>query len=410
MRRHRAAAMNKWVIRVVAGLLSVFFVVYVGYQAFRFFYSPYQTETVISYSVQDSLRSKGIFIRDETVLSQPSQGVVSYVFEDAARVAGGETVAQIYPDMLSANNQKQYAILQTEIDALEACQSQAGLSALKADSFNKQINESIGKLIDARQTSDLTGIGDIRASITENLNKKQIITGTVTDFSQRISQLRQQQEQLDIASASGTVTAPESGYFASYVDGFESTLSTQQASELSAGELDALIASQPQEEAAGIGKIITDDYWYFAVTVSKEEAKKFSEGIQVELDFGITSFDEVPVEVTRMTQEENGRVGVVFRGNYMSAQLAQMRIQSVEINFKRYTGLRLNKSAIHYSDASAWVYKVSGLEMKKVPVEILYEGIGYVIIPDSQSETNQVSLFDQVITEGTDLYDGKTVH
>ena len=81
-------------IKLLAVVMSAFFIFYAGYQVWRFFYNPYQTEITTEYSVSESLHVHGIAVRSETIIeSVQTSGSVSYVYEDAQRVLKNRTVA-----------------------------------------------------------------------------------------------------------------------------------------------------------------------------------------------------------------------------------------------------------------------------------------------------------------------------
>ena len=115
----------------------------------------------------------------------------------------------------------------------------------------------------------------------------------------------------------------------------------------------------------------------------------------------------------------------------MNSDLAQARQEPIEIGLGSYTGLRISKKAIHddyvtkttYDDNDnkhteqvkvQGVYVLHGSEVRFKQISILYADDDYVICdpePDSKDlvDGTTVELYDQVILEGDDLYDGKVV-
>ena len=116
----------------------------------------------------------------------------------------------------------------------------------------------------------------------------------------------------------------------------------------------------------------------------------------------------------------------------MNSDLAQARQEPIEIGLGTYTGLRVSKKAIHddYVTKTTYdekdnkhteqvkvqgVYVLHGSEVRFKQISILYADDDYVICdPDSNNKElvngTTVELYDQVILEGDDLYDGKVIN
>ena len=60
--------MKSNVLKIMAVLLSLFLIVYAGFQGWAFFYNPYQTEIAVTYSVNEAIHVSGMAVRTETVI------------------------------------------------------------------------------------------------------------------------------------------------------------------------------------------------------------------------------------------------------------------------------------------------------------------------------------------------------
>lgn len=78
--------MNNLSGKILAAVLSFFLVLYVGYQVYRYTYSPIKTEPVQQYTIDETVYAQGIAIRDEIPVEGVSSGVVSYFYDDGVRV------------------------------------------------------------------------------------------------------------------------------------------------------------------------------------------------------------------------------------------------------------------------------------------------------------------------------------
>ena len=62
--------MGNWTGRIVSVLAVLFLLIYAGYQAYRYTYTPYRTETAYEYTVSETFQAKGIIIRDEVLVEE----------------------------------------------------------------------------------------------------------------------------------------------------------------------------------------------------------------------------------------------------------------------------------------------------------------------------------------------------
>ena len=85
------------------------------------------------------------------------------------------------------------------------------------------------------------------------------------------------------------------------------------------------------------------------------------------------------------------------------------RRETIQIRLKEYTGLRVASSAVRVVDGVRGVYVLSGIAAKFKPVNILYSNANFTICETDTTKSSSLKLYDEVIVEGKDLYDGKMV-
>ena len=86
-----------------------------------------------------------------------------------------------------------------------------------------------------------------------------------------------------------------------------------------------------------------------------------------------------------------------------------MRNSSVEIELGAYKGLNIPYKTLRFQDGLQGVYVVANqvLEFKKV--DIVYDDVGFFISKIDGNNSDLVQLYDDIVTEGTELYEGKSV-
>ena len=88
--------MNSIVSRIVGIMLSIFTIVYFGYQAYMMVYDPYVTETALVDNYMDQIDIQGIAIKSEQLLDEVSSGIVNYRNTNSKKVLAGSVVASVY--------------------------------------------------------------------------------------------------------------------------------------------------------------------------------------------------------------------------------------------------------------------------------------------------------------------------
>ena len=187
--------MNNLSGKILAVVLSFFLVVYVGYQVYRYMYSPIKTEPVQQYTIDETVYAQGIVIRDEIPVEGVTSGVVSYFYDDGVRVITGTPVAEVYNSRENVQNQHRVEELEDEIARLTSIQKTAD-SVVNVSSISAEIEEQIGNLISLNRSGDLQNAEQICNSLQDVLNKKAIAIRDVTDFSNKISQLENEKATL----------------------------------------------------------------------------------------------------------------------------------------------------------------------------------------------------------------------
>ncbi|MGI5889092.1 MAG: HlyD family efflux transporter periplasmic adaptor subunit, partial [Oscillospiraceae bacterium] len=202
------------------------------------------------------------------------------------------------------------------------------------------------------------------------------------------------------------ITASQAGYFCSRTDGFEGTATSEKAMTVTADELSAMMNSGTYE--SGGCKLITSYTWYFAALVPADVIDRFTVGDDISITFGDDSDKTLPVEVVRAEAEDGAENGVVvFSCNDINSEIAEARFENCRINFYDYKGIMVQRSALHVVDGETGVYVKYGTQVIFKKIDPVYSTKDYVISRLNTSDDGYLRLYDEIITEGKDLYDGR---
>ena len=431
--------MNSPLIRRLAAFCVAFLLLfYIGYQVYNANYTSVKTEVAVYVQADDPgtaevVQATGTAVRKESVIQQQTNGVVTYVVEDGGKVSKGGTIAELYATEQDAAAQQQIETLNLQISQLQKLSSPGSTYAVDQDSLTKQISQKLIALLQTSASGEYDALDEPREDLLYVLNERQIVTNKVSDFNDRINSLTQQRDALTAnRQVLGTVTAPSAGTFISEVDGYESVFDYDSILSITPEQYQQKLETQVSPPADAVGKICGEFKWYFVCVVSAQDALKFIEGNAVSLSFPFAISDSVTAVVRAVNQESiESQAAVVLECSTMNEELARLRTETCSVSVTEYSGIRVSQKAVHFAEVTRTVenedgeettetrevkgvYVMHGSEIVFRQIVPLYSTSTYVICdpnpdPEELMTSETVQLYDEIVVEGTDLYDGKVV-
>lgn len=431
--------MNSLLLKRLATTAIAFLLLfYVGYQIYQSHYSDVKTETAVYFTASDSVQVSGVAIRNEILLNtQKTGGVVDYLLANGDKAAKGGTVALIFSDAQQAAAHREMESVNLEIKKLESLQSPGNTYAASPDSLDQQIHQELFSLLDQPASGDISQLSQSRENLVSLISEREIVTGEASNLGDRLKNLESQQTSLSqkAGNSLGTILSPASGYFISSTDGLESAVDFSGATGLTSDQIQSAEKLQPAPVSGCPGKINGSYNWYFACVVGADQAAAFRHLINdgtVQVRFPFVSNETVPASVVAVNQSgSESQAAVILSSDYMNAELAAIRQETAQIILREYTGIRVSSQSVHFVTVSrevpdgkgnhttvkknvSGVYVLHGNQLSFRQIVPLYSTDNYVVCdpnpPLGNLMTDQtVKLHDEVIVEGTDLYDGKVV-
>ena len=424
--KNNSLGMKILMAAVTLGLLAYF-----GLQGYLYFSDPLTTTLAYTYQVEESVSLSGYVVRQEQVLEDDGGGLLRLRREEGERVSRGGAVASVYADQSSLDRQAEISTLESRVEQLQYAQDAAGSSEVSMK-LDAQILQNI---LEYRQclTADRMAKAEMYGSQLRALVLKRDYTYSENeDLSGQIEALQAQIKELKTQAAGSvrTVTAPVSGLYSAVVDGYETVLTPESLSDMTPSQLSAVRADSTV--SSGVGKLILGDSWYYAASMSAADAEELQEasdalkkaGKSLTLRFAKSVERDLPVTVSRIGPEENGRCVVVFEGKTYLSRLTLLRQQSAQVVWDSTEGIRVPKEALRMekvavnsegervTEEATGVYCVVGMEARFKPVEVVYNGSSFLLVRSAAPEDREnlrLRPGDEVIITANGLYDGKVV-
>lgn len=403
--KHRTGAAR--IIQLVGIVLLASVSLYVVMQCFVIFHQSYKTETAIAYTMADSVTLDGVVSFDAVPVE--GSGNLGYLVQDGERVSNGTVLAEYYTDDSQGLLRERLDRLGRTIDLLSKSQNSTGsdLSVL-----TNQTRQALYNLLDKLDTAEYSGITDAENDFLLAQNRLQISTGQTGDFSQTISALQAEYDEINTQLSSlQTITATTNGYFSSTEAAPLIVTDRQALDNASPAELQQMLNDGfPAADTNRAGQIATGFSWRFYAVCDLQTAARF-DGI-TSVNISVPGKQNTPLAATLVEitpSEEEGIAKLVFECQTINAEILSFGQETAQIDIKTYKGIRIDKEALHIVDGAYGVYVKYGNLQRFLKIKILYEDENYILVPSDGAigTDNEVRLYDEIIVQGTNLQDGK---
>ena len=398
--------------KLITVVLAIFLLVTVVSQFFVGGEHSYRTEVALRYDSQDTIEFYGVFARNEHTVSRKTNGIIQYAHEDGSKVGKNSVIANTYSSASDITLTADITNLQKRIDTLTDAQSLAGTDNSQIEAFDKLITEKHSKLIQAINNGDYSAVADIKYELLNLQSKRDMVKGKVSDYSSVISALNAKIKTLESRKSAEPVSvlSEETGYFVSSIDGYESKITYDNIDTITPAEIAEAVKTPKTASASGdiIGKMIEDYKWKLAAAFTEGQAAVLTENTNVKIIVGADQ-SEITAKVENVEKYGDDYVAV-FSADDLNSTIASSRVGRFKLLVDSYNGIRIASSAIHFDkENNIGVYVKKGSQAYFVKVDRIYSSEDYVIVRDTSGQSGYLSLYDDVIVEGKDLYDGKNL-
>lgn len=399
-------------IRIVWFLVIVFLLITVISQLVIHYYNPLKTEPAELYTFEDYIQSTGIYIREERTVSYSGSGVINYIYSDGEKLAKNSVIAEIYASQNDLAVQLRIDELSEQISVLQDAEKLVGSDNSQLEAFSNQIYENHTKMVQYILDGDYISAADMKSDYLNLQSKRQIVNGTTTDYAAKITELQNEITALSaqISSRPTDLTLQDTGYFVSTTDGYENILTYDSILDLTEEKINDIIKTPNIESSSTvIGKIVSDYKWRMVCIVPADNTLGIYEGAVLNVRIG-NEVSIVKATVEDMNDLPSGNRLLTLGFDVFNQDLVRNRTAQIKIMFDEYSGIRIPSAAVHFDEEeNMGVFIKLGVTVYFVQIDMIRTEGDYILVRDTTDKDGYLSLYDSVIVEGTDLYDGKIV-
>lgn len=388
-------------------------ILYFSLQIFSALFKDIETTTVIDYVLEDSASVDGILTRNEVLVSNNNDNFYESSVKSGEKVIKGDEVTTSF--LSSFNSIKEVKALNDiddKISQYENAQTAKGSFSTETSKLEREIDNSVFNLSNSGVSGDLSNYYSDESNLNVNIYRKQIVTGKKKDFDTEIKSLQSKKKEFNFSSSqySNKISAPVTGYYIPSIDNLESTFTTSYVENLSMEEFNNTLNKNILIDYNSAGKIIKDFHWYYTFPLKNQIVEeKLSIGKSLDVRFSFSDVIQKDLEVTNIIDKGNGISLVTVTGDNYLYDLNINRTMKADVIFDDYKGLRIPSKAIRIVDGKKGVYCLIGAKIKFKEIDVAFTKDNYTIVNSERLNNSDVLLYDEVITKGKDLYDGKII-
>lgn len=397
--------------RLAMPLIIAAIVIYLICSAWMGMRDPYEFTVAYTDTMETSVDTSGWVVRSEVAITS-GEGMVQLKREEGEKVGKGQELAVVYQDESYVEKQEELLQTQSDLSALQYATYDQSPSGVVLDD---QMLTAMTDLRTAASSGNYTSLSEQTETYRKLVLRREFLVSSeaTAAMTQAANDLQAKYNELQNGQAQATtVTAPASGSFSSYVDGYESLLTPDSLEGLSPKDLDAFSQLSPQTDTNCLGKLVTNVAWYYAITVPGDVIGRFSVGGSVDVFFNSLS-QTLPMEVDSVGEVQQGRAVVILRSTQNDTQAEDLRQESGRVIFYSSEGIRVPKEALRINeDGERGVYVVVSQKARFRPVEILAEDdTSYLVkaAPTNEEDSRILKEGDEIVLAAEELTDGKVV-
>ena len=399
-------------IKIIIGVLSVFAVIVIGYQLYKYNFVSIKTESAVMGEMEEVVKATGIFFRNEKPISSSGYDYLDVVRNEGERIAAGGTIARVYADEHSAKVRKEIREIEEKIATYEEVLEHSGSYQSAASSIEQEIYNDLGQIVVSAKRGNAADAFGRAEDMVINIMKKKIASGDLVSYDTILDDLRKELSALKASARDSvkTIRTDESGYFSLSTDGLEEQLNSDYLKDLTVENFEeAKKLSQKNEETGDhLGKIVYNNMWSVAIKTKTHSVDRLE--VNDTIYIKIPSFGAENIKCTVADIRKSGEEAVVvLSSSVINENILTLRQEEIQLIVKNYSGILIRQSALRKVDGEDGVFVKVGLLLRYRKVKILYNDGTNAVIEYNAAENGGLRIYDQVVYKGSNLYDGKAV-
>ena len=363
-------------------IITILFVVVCIAYIFRYFAYKVEIEVVKYDSMENTIATQGVLIKNEWSMTLPVGTVADYKANEGDRVSIGKQILKIsMNDGADENISLKIDKINERIEEIKKAETDNGFFAADKKKIDANIQDSVNELKTVTKSGDFSKLEEVKSDLAANVYKKSLVAGTDSFSGQNIEQLTNEKASLEEIQKNNlnVIYARTSGLVSYELDGYEAVLKPENIQALKASSILEIINAiteksdkkneKNQEKIEGV-KIVDNFEWYIASVIPKGILTKDDIGKAILVRFKDTNNTVVSGTLKHFNEgNENGNL-IVVKTDEQLKNFQRIRTADVEIITKHDEGLIIPLKCIVEKEGIKGIFIERSGMVRFVPIKI----------------------------------------
>ncbi|MDF2891792.1 MAG: hypothetical protein K0R80_2159 [Clostridia bacterium] len=381
---------------------------------FRYFAFKIETEMVKYDSMENSIATQGVLIKNEWSMALPGGTAADYKANEGERVSIGKQILNISKnDGADENISLKIDKINERIEEIKKAEADNNFFAADKQKIDANIQNSISELKTVTESGNFSRLEEVKSELAANVYKKSLVAGTDSFSGQNIEQLMNEKAALQEIQKnnSNVVYARTSGLVSYELDGYEAVLKPESIQGLKVSSILEIINAageknnkKNEEKLEGV-KVVDNFEWYIASVIPKGILTKDDIGKSIQVRFKDNNNTVVSGTLKHFDEgNENGNLIVVRTGEQLK-DFQRIRTANVEIITKHKEGLIVPLKCIVEKEGLKGVFIERSGMARFVPIKIAMSNEKEALVENLDkddkgydSKNYELKPYDRVIT------------
>ena len=400
--------------KIAIGIVFLIAVIYTSYHLLNFvFYQDLHTVATGVIEHNKTVGGRGYVFRDEIIMSSKNGGIVDYKIDNGSKIADSQPLADVYEE-----GGKEHRSMIRSFDEYIALleKSEVGaepLDIIKLEAEADNMYKNLVRLLNEGEAGELSvGIEQMIVA----LNKINILSNGQANITKTLNGMRDIRNNM-FKGDYITESAPVSGYFYYYPDGYEDRFKSSNLSEMTAEKFysleKSLLAGESKLGKNVYGKMANDSRWHLVIELSQHDAANLSLESQYGVTFPENNNTKLDMKLVQKIPSDSKSTQIcVFYCSKLPENFELSRTQDVKIDVISVKGISVPRSAITIENGVRGVYVLKGSVVHFRCIDIVYEDSDYCLVSTNGKDNGRyyaLGTNEMIITNGNNLFDGRVL-
>ncbi len=366
-----------------------------------------KSEMVRYDTIENSSEYDGIIIRDETVITSDSSGVLESVAIENTVVKRGKMVASVYTGSVDKETQNKLKQVNARIAEITGAQESSLVFEGDQAKIESNISTRISDIIISINDKNIRHVAELKGDLNLLIDKKLEVSGESGSVATMLDELQAQKEQYEnmLSSTKQNLYAPKAGIYSTNIDGFEQVLGGDAMLSMTVEDFKTMEDTEPElAEGADqpVCKIVNNVEWYAAMLVEEAKAAEMKVGQPVYIKIG-ENVEEYNATISYISPASGKRCVVGITATEYSDEAMKNRKTKITLITNKYSGIKIPIEAIRVNNGVQGVYTITEGLMKFKKADIIYKDDNYAIARENNGDSSSVLLYDEVVIDAKEV-------